>query len=74
MIKELISLAIPIARLLDRKNKTKFAEKIIELERKIDDEENQDFDNIDDGLLYSYRVELLRISKVIQDQLKKENS
>jgi len=67
MIHDLIKLAIPVASLLDRQSGRKYLEKVLELKRKIDHEENST--RPDDLKLYFYECELRNLTDIFASEL-----
>lgn len=63
MLESLLKLAIPIANIYDKKQSTKYADKILEIKKELHDEELKD--QPDDGRISYLHIELMRISDVL---------
>lgn len=63
MIKEVFALAVPVARIIDRQQGTKYLREILKLEQDILNEENQS--RPDDARLHRLYVELSTIVRVM---------
>lgn len=63
MIDALIKLAIPLANIYDKKESTKYADKILDIKKELHDEELKT--QPDDGRISYLHLELMRISDVL---------
>lgn len=63
MLESLIKLAIPIANIFDKKQSTKYADRILEIKKELHDEELKE--KPDDGRISYLCIELMRISDVL---------
>lgn len=74
MISSFLKLLIPVASYLDKKEGTKYTDKIIKIKRDIEREESKEYDKIDDVELHFLRTDLMRHSDAIASLFEKKNS
>lgn len=72
MVKELLALAIPVAGLLEEKEKNKYVDELLKIERELADEELKT--RPDDGRIAYLHGDLMRITRLLANAIKSKKA
>lgn len=65
MIESVLSLIVPVARMIDRRDSTKYEREILNLKDKIYHEENKSPNDRDDGIIHDCSTRIMRICETL---------